>query len=174
MVGSRGAVLQVVIGLGSNLGDRQANLEAALARLADVAWVRVLATSPVYESAPLGPPQGHYLNAAALLEVDRGLRELLDHALVVEQDMGRERRVRWGPRIIDVDLLWSDAPEVHGPKLTVPHPELTRRDFALVPTLEVLGDRAPAPLRAALSRLEVELTQVAPALLFSGAALAGR
>jgi 2-amino-4-hydroxy-6-hydroxymethyldihydropteridine diphosphokinase len=124
-----------VIGLGANLGDRLGTLKSALAGLSRLGHVRGL--SALYETAAVGPPQPDYLNAAVLLESKLGPLELLGQLLEVERAHGRERRERWGPRTLDLDLLFSPALIVSDPALTLPHPELTRRVFALAPLLDV-------------------------------------
>lgn len=143
---------QVVVGLGSNLGSRLTTLRCAVDMLAADGSVRLMATSRVYETDPVGPPQPRFLNAAALLETDRSLPSLLDLALEVERALGRERRERWGPRLLDLDLLYASGERVDSEGLTVPHPRLTERPFALAPLLDVLPD-APAELRRTLDRL---------------------
>jgi 2-amino-4-hydroxy-6-hydroxymethyldihydropteridine diphosphokinase len=135
--------IRAVIGFGSNLGDRLATMRAALAELARVA--RVEATSRVYESAAVGPPQGDYLNAAALVTWEEEPEALLDALLAIEAKLGRVRREKWGPRAIDLDVLWIDGRELHTPRLTVPHPELTKRAFAVAPLLDV-APAAPYPM----------------------------
>jgi 2-amino-4-hydroxy-6-hydroxymethyldihydropteridine diphosphokinase len=98
----------------------------------------LVATSSIYETAPVGgPDQGAYLNAVAVVETDLAPRRLLDVMLDVERRMGRVRRERWGPRTIDLDLLLHGDSAVDEPGLTVPHPRLTERRFALEPLLEV-------------------------------------
>jgi 2-amino-4-hydroxy-6-hydroxymethyldihydropteridine diphosphokinase len=132
-----------VVGLGSNLGDRRALLDRAMREIARIA--RVEATSHVYETAPLGPPQGRFLNAAALVAFAGTPEELLGALLAIEQRLGRVRRERWGPRTIDLDVLWIDGVAVASERLTVPHPRLRERAFALAPLLEVRPDaRDPA------------------------------
>jgi 2-amino-4-hydroxy-6-hydroxymethyldihydropteridine diphosphokinase len=97
----------------------------------------LVATSSIYETAPVGgPDQGAYLNAVAVVETDLAPRRLLDVMLDVERRMGRVRRERWGPRTIDLDLLLHGDSAVDEPGLTVPHPRLTERRFALEPLLE--------------------------------------
>lgn len=123
------------LALGSNLGDRRALLTAAVAALDDV-----VAVSPVYETDPLGPPgQGPYLNIVVELRTERSARELLKAALELEAEAGRRRRVRWGPRTLDVDVLWVEGETVDDPDLSVPHPRMHERGFVMVP----LGDLAP-------------------------------
>jgi len=134
-----------VLGLGSNLGDRLAALRDAARLLADTSRVRVTATSDVYETEPVGPPQPLYLNAALRVETPLGPESLLAWALEVEARLGRDRSegVRWGPRRIDIDLLfWSDG-GFSSSALQVPHPELSKRSFALAPLLDVAPELAP-------------------------------
>lgn len=124
-----------VIGLGANLGDRRATLRSALFALEELG--RLVEVSSLYESPAVGPPQPDYLNAAVLLSSLLGPFELLAGLARIEQAHGRERRVRWGPRTLDLDLLYGPELEVNEPELTVPHPELAKRAFALVPLLDV-------------------------------------
>ncbi|NUQ78785.1 MAG: 2-amino-4-hydroxy-6-hydroxymethyldihydropteridine diphosphokinase [Polyangiaceae bacterium] len=134
---------RVVIGLGSNLGDREGTIASAIERLGADPAVRVVATSPLYESEPAGgPPQGDYLNAAVLIETDLPGREILERALAVERTLGRVRpaSIAWGPRTIDLDLLWIEGEVIAEPGLDVPHPRLHERSFALRPLLDVAPD----------------------------------
>ncbi len=130
--------MRAVVGLGSNLGDRLATMRAALRELSAVA--RVEATSRVYATAPVGPPQPDYLNAAVLVAWDGQARGLLDALLAIEQKLGRVRGEKWGPRTIDLDVLWIEGQRVDEPGLLVPHPHLKERAFALAPMLEVAPD----------------------------------
>jgi 2-amino-4-hydroxy-6-hydroxymethyldihydropteridine diphosphokinase len=131
----------MVIGLGGNLGDRRATLARAVDALAADAAVRVVARSPLYETAPVGgPPQGDYLNGALLVETALSAREVLERLLAVEQSLGRVRRERNGPRTVDLDLLWIEGEPVDEPGLEVPHPRLAERPFALRPLLDVAPD----------------------------------
>lgn len=127
--------MRVVVGLGANLGDRLATMREAVRRLATIA--RVEATSRVYETAPIGPPQPDYLNAAVRVAWDGDAEALLDALLAIERALGRERRERWGPRVIDLDVLWIDGDIVATPRLEVPHPRLAERAFAVLPLLDV-------------------------------------
>ncbi len=126
----------MAVGLGSNLGDRRRILAAAIAGLA--AFGEVVAVSPLYETAPLGgPDQGPYLNAVAVLDTPLEPRRLLEGMLALEGRMGRERRERWGPRTLDLDLLVYGDRVVEEPGLTVPHPRLAGRRFVLAPLADV-------------------------------------
>ncbi len=136
-------VRRVVIGLGSNVGDRRANLDAAVARLRSDRSFHVLRRSPVYETPAMGgPPQGDYLNGAVLLVTSLPGRAILDRALAIERDLGRERsaETRWGPRTIDLDLLWIEGEAIDEEGLEVPHPRLDQRPFAVRPLIDVAPD----------------------------------
>jgi 2-amino-4-hydroxy-6-hydroxymethyldihydropteridine diphosphokinase len=129
-------VTRAYVGVGANLGDCEATIRAALAALPDV-----VAVSELRETAPLGVvDQPPFLNGAAALETELSPRELLDALLEVERRLGRERRERWGPRTIDLDLLLHGDDVVDEPGLTVPHPRLHERRFALEPLLDLDPD----------------------------------
>lgn len=128
--------MRAVVGIGANVGDRIATMREAVARLARVA--PVLARSRVYATAPVGgPPQGEFLNAAILVEYKGEPPALLREMMRVEQELGRTREVRWGPRAVDLDLLWAEGVVVDEPSLVVPHPRLAERAFAILPLLDV-------------------------------------
>jgi 2-amino-4-hydroxy-6-hydroxymethyldihydropteridine diphosphokinase len=133
------------LGLGSNLGDRVAHLRAAVAALPDL-----VATSPVYETDPVGGPegQGAYLNLVAALDTQLEPRALLEVCRALEQAAGRVRDVRWGPRTLDVDVLVIEGVTVDEPDLQVPHPRKAERRFVLAP----LADLAPDHVTAAQVR----------------------
>lgn len=136
-------MLDAVIGLGANLGDRRATLVRAAADLETVG--RLLARSALYETEPVGPPQPRYLNAAVLLRTELDPEALLEALLGIEKTLGRVRRERWGPRAIDLDILWLHGVVHASQALTVPHPSLRERPFALRPLLDVAPDaRDPA------------------------------
>ena len=131
--------LRAVVGLGANIGDRLATLRSAIGELSRVA--RVERTSRVYASAPVGgPPQPEFLNAAVLVTYRGSPADLLDALLDIERRLGRVRLERWGPRTIDLDVLWIDGVAVETERLVVPHPRLRQRAFALVPMLDVAPD----------------------------------
>jgi 2-amino-4-hydroxy-6-hydroxymethyldihydropteridine diphosphokinase len=98
----------------------------------------IVAKSRVYETAPVGPAQPDFLNAAVVALAELRPEELLDALLAIESRLGRARRERWGPRVIDLDVLWIDGVAVDGPRLVVPHPHLRERAFALAPMLELV------------------------------------
>jgi 2-amino-4-hydroxy-6-hydroxymethyldihydropteridine diphosphokinase len=126
-------VTRAYVALGANLGDREATIEAAVAALPGV-----VAVSQLRETDPVGVvDQPQFLNGAAALETELSPRELLDALLAVERELGRERRERWGPRTIDLDLLLYGGETIDEPGLTVPHPRLHERRFALEPLLDL-------------------------------------
>ncbi len=128
--------MRAVIGLGANLGDRLGTMRAAMAEVAKIA--RVEKVSRVYSTAPVGgPPQPHYLNAAALVVFESTAEDLLDALLAIEARLGRVRAERNGPRTIDLDLLWIEGAVVQSERLEVPHPRLKERAFALAPMQDV-------------------------------------
>jgi 2-amino-4-hydroxy-6-hydroxymethyldihydropteridine diphosphokinase len=139
---SRLSARAFVIGLGSNLGAREVSLVRAVAEIARVAHVELAALSSVYETPPLGPPQPDYLNAAVRVQCGLSPEQLLDQLLGIEAALGRVRDVRWGPRILDLDILWSQQPYVSD-RLRIPHRELQSRTFALAPLLDVAPELAP-------------------------------
>jgi 2-amino-4-hydroxy-6-hydroxymethyldihydropteridine diphosphokinase len=121
---------RVYVGLGSNVGDREAHLAHARARLAALPRTRLCGLSTVEETAPLGPiPQGAYFNQMALLETELTPGELLKHLHTIERERGRVRSVRWGPRTLDLDIVRFGDRQIQEPDLIIPHPELDARDF---------------------------------------------
>lgn len=131
--------MRAFLGLGANLGDPPAQIAAALAGL-EQRGVRVLRRSSLYRTAPLGPPQPDFVNAVAEIETALEPAALLAAVFEVEGSLGRQRRVRWGPRTIDVDILLYGERTVRAPGLEIPHPGLTERAFVLVPLAEVAPD----------------------------------
>lgn len=126
-----------VLGLGGNLGARRALLASACELLASQPGILVLARSPLYHTPPLKPPQPDYLNAALKVAWPGSARALLTLTQQIEQLLLRERTERWGSRTLDIDLLYWSEGEIREPGLTVPHPALRERLFALVPLLDV-------------------------------------
>ncbi len=130
-------VATALLGLGSNLGDRRRNLLDAL-DLLHSREVRVHALSGCYRSDPVGnPDQPMFLNAVCRVATALPPRSLLERCLEVERRMGRVRRKRWEPRIIDLDLLYFDQFSIREPDLKIPHPRLHERRFVLVPLAEL-------------------------------------
>jgi 2-amino-4-hydroxy-6-hydroxymethyldihydropteridine diphosphokinase len=133
-------VARAFVGLGSNLGDREATIGRALKLLDERPGLTVLRVSRLRETEPWGyAEQPAFLNGAALVEIELGPHELLAALLAVEQELGRTRddAVRYGPRTIDLDLLLYDDLEVDEPGLTLPHPRLHERLFVLEPLYDL-------------------------------------
>lgn len=128
------------LGLGSNLGDRLGNLREATRLLGERPGVRVLRSSRVYETEPVGPPQPAYLNAVLEVRCDREPHDLLEACRAVEDELRRVRTERWGPRTIDVDVLTFGDRVVDEPDLAIPHPRMHERGFVLVPLAELDPD----------------------------------
>jgi 2-amino-4-hydroxy-6-hydroxymethyldihydropteridine diphosphokinase len=150
------------LGLGSNLGDRLTNLQGALDLLQAEPGLRVVASSRVWETVPVGgPPQPDYLNAVIGVETDLSARDLLEVAHRVESRLGRVRKERWGARSIDVDLLLYDEESIEEEDLVVPHPRLRERAFVLLPLLELAAD-VTLPDGTRLRDLRIDTDGVAP------------
>lgn len=131
--------MRAFLSLGSNLGDRVALLRDAISSLEGV-----VAVSPVYETAPVGGPpgQGPFLNLVVELDTDLDPRTLLGVCHRLESAADRVRTTRWGPRTLDVDLLWMEGVEVHEPDLEVPHPRMWARRFVVAPLADIAPDLA--------------------------------
>ncbi len=128
------------LALGSNLGDRLETLQRAVDLLEARPGIDVVRSSRVYETDPVGPPQPAYLNAVVEVRTDLEPQELLKETQAVEDELGRVRAERWGPRTIDVDVLTFDDRVIDEPELVVPHPRMHERGFVLVPLGELDAD----------------------------------
>ena len=146
------------VGIGSNLGDREAHLARAIELLSAEDGIEVSAVSEIRETEPVGPvEQGSFLNGAVQVGTELAPRELLDRLLGIEQRMGRIRRERYGPRTIDLDLLLYGDEVVDEPGLIVPHPRLKERRFALEPLSDLdpsLTIPGAGPVSALLAELQ--------------------
>ncbi len=146
------------IGLGSNLGDRFANLAAARAAIEQDAG-KITALSAIYDTDPWGPvKQDNYLNQALRIDALGRPRDLLEVLPRIERALGRDRKheERYGPRVIDLDILLYGDQAVSEPDLVIPHPRLTERAFALVPLAEIAPRIAigGTPIRELVSRID--------------------
>jgi 2-amino-4-hydroxy-6-hydroxymethyldihydropteridine diphosphokinase len=148
-------VTRALLALGSNLGDRVAHLQDAVGAMPDLVEV-----SPVYETDPVGGPDGQrpYLNLVARLDTARSPRELLELCRGLEAAANRVRAEHWGPRTLDVDLLWVDGQDVDEPDLVVPHPRMFERPFVLAPLSHVAPDLAPPGWERRFTGVGVHLT----------------
>lgn len=155
------------LGLGSNLGDRLAVLQAAVDALTGTDGVRVLRSSRVYETEPVGgPPQPEYLNAVVEVETALTAASLLEACRAVEDRLGRERGERWGSRVIDVDVLTYGEERIEEPGLVVPHPRMHERWFVLAPLLELDAD-PPLPGGRRIASLRLGFVGPASVRLFA-------
>jgi 2-amino-4-hydroxy-6-hydroxymethyldihydropteridine diphosphokinase len=147
----------VYLSLGSNLGDRAANLKSAIERLRD--FGEVVATSAFYETEPVEvTAQPWFLNCAVKLETEKMPRQLLAGILNIEHEMGRERKQKKGPRLIDIDILLFGNSIIELPGLTVPHPAMHERRFVLEPLAEI----APEVRHPVLKKNILELREALP------------
>jgi 2-amino-4-hydroxy-6-hydroxymethyldihydropteridine diphosphokinase len=126
------------VALGSNLNDPRARVLEGFERLASLSDVRLEARARLYRSTPLGPQdQPDFVNTAAGLLTRLSARELLNCLLAIERAMGRDRGTRWGPRVIDLDLICLSGERIDEPGLSVPHPAVSERNFVLYPLADV-------------------------------------
>ncbi|MBU4457730.1 MAG: 2-amino-4-hydroxy-6-hydroxymethyldihydropteridine diphosphokinase [Candidatus Omnitrophica bacterium] len=134
--------IRCYIGIGSNLGDRQKNMDIAIQRLRETDAIEVNKASSIYETEPAGgPEQPRYLNGVLEIETDLAAIELLSVLQDIENQLGRERIVKNGPRTIDLDILTYGDHEINEPGLKVPHPRMTEREFVQRPLRELIKDK---------------------------------
>ena len=130
--------MKAFIGLGSNLGEREAMIRQALEAVAAMPDTELVRASSLYDTEPVGETdQPNFLNAVAQVDTDLPPRQLLWNLQLIEKRLGRERTRHWGPRVIDLDLLLYGDEIIEEDVLRVPHPEMTRRAFVLVPLVEL-------------------------------------
>lgn len=151
--------MRAFVGLGSNLGERESLIRQALEALSGLPETTLLRASSLYDTEPVGETdQPDFLNAVALLDTQLTARQLLWNLLLIEKRLGRVRTQKWGPRTIDLDLLLYGDQIIEDADLRVPHPELTRRAFVLVPLTELdpslVHPESGESLVAHLSRLK--------------------
>jgi len=138
-------MVEAALALGANMGDPAANIAEAVRRLAAVPGLTLVAASSLYRTAPWGvTDQPAFLNAALLARTSLAPRGLLANTQAIERAMGREPGLRWGPRPIDIDLLWVGDAVLVNDDLTLPHPGLFERGFVLLPLAEIAGERVLA------------------------------
>lgn len=130
------------IGIGSNVGDRIDFCRRAVALLAERKGIDVVSVSSLYETSPLGgPPQRSFINLVVSIDTDLDARALLEFCQALESEVGRaESEIRWGPRVIDLDILAYGDTKISEPDLEIPHPRMNERRFVLVPLLEIEPD----------------------------------
>jgi 2-amino-4-hydroxy-6-hydroxymethyldihydropteridine diphosphokinase len=159
-------MIESFIGIGSNVGDRAAFVRSAVAHLNSSDGLEVTAASSLYETSPIGgPPQRSYVNMVVRVRTSLDHRGLLDLTQSIEQRLGREEsEIRWGPRVVDLDVLTFDNTKISEPDLEIPHPRLTQRRFALIPLLEIDPEAADpwgTPYAGALDEAEGDVELLA-------------
>ena len=155
---------ECLIALGSNLGDREANIAQAIALLNAHPEIHVLASSSQQATAPVGGPtnQPEFLNAALRIETTLAPRALLDFLMTTESSLGRTRDVHWGPRTIDLDLLLYAEQVIEEPGLRIPHARLHERRFVLAPAAEVAPDMVHPIMHRTIAELLSDLDSTSP------------
>ena len=132
---------EAYLSIGSNMGNRSANCRNALKELDKKGEIKLTAFSSLYETKPVGyEDQPDFINMAAKIETSLTPQELLAEMKKVEKLLGREKNFRWGPRIIDLDILFYGDKVIGAPDLTIPHPSMPERGFVLIPLLEIGAD----------------------------------
>ena len=155
-------MIDIGLGLGSNIGDARANISEALRLLRESGAVEITKVSSIYRTAPWGyKDQAPFANAAALARTELDPEHLLAAVKTIEAEMGRTKTVRWGPRLIDIDILFYGRQSLVSDDLVLPHKELFNRAFVLVPLAEiapdlVLGGRPVAEAAAAIAHDDIE------------------
>lgn len=130
--------MRAFVGLGSNLGEREDLIRQALEEIARLPQTQLVRASSLYDTEPVGDTdQPNFLNAVAELDTDLPARQLLWNLMLIEKRLGRVRTHKWGPRTMDLDVLLYGDQVMEEPDLRVPHPELIRRSFVLVPLVEL-------------------------------------
>lgn len=145
---------KVYLSLGTNIGDRENNLKLAVKMLNNREGINIKAISSIYETAPVGyVDQPSFLNIALLIETSLSALETLNVCQSIENELGRVREIRWGPRIIDLDILLFNNENIEVENLIVPHPRMFERAFVLVPLLEIAKEFESSQLQLAKESL---------------------
>ena len=132
---------KVYIGLGTNVGDRESNLKDAISELAAVTEIEIISLSSIYETNPVGYlEQGKFLNMVVCINTTFDAQTLLVTCMKIEQNLGRKREIRWGPRTIDLDILLYNQENIVTKNLIVPHPRMLDRAFVVSPLVEIDKD----------------------------------
>ncbi len=132
---------RVYIGLGTNIGNRESNLKDAISELAAVPEIEIISLSSIYETNPVGYlEQGKFLNMVVCINTTFDAQTLLVTCMKIEQNLGRKREIRWGPRTIDLDILLYNQENIVTKNLIVPHPRMLDRAFVVIPLVEIDKD----------------------------------
>ena len=151
--------VEVIIGIGSNMGDREENIKRALYLLDGKEGLTLAGVAPLYRTEPVGyTEQDWFLNTVAIFMTELSPEELLAVTSKTEKEIGRKRNIRWGPRVIDLDILLYGELSVNAPCLQIPHPRLLERAFVVVPLADLYPGRLLPGGRTAAS-LAAELTK---------------
>lgn len=143
---------EAYIALGANLGNREETLLAALGLLDGHSDIQVMRCSHFYETEPVGyTDQPMFLNMAAAVSTRLNPQELLAEMQRIETDLGRVRDIRWGPRTVDLDLLWMEGRTMDTPELILPHPRMLERAFVLMPLADIVPEQEPSSLYATVT-----------------------
>ncbi|HCY7593205.1 TPA: 2-amino-4-hydroxy-6-hydroxymethyldihydropteridine diphosphokinase [Staphylococcus aureus] len=134
-------MIQAYLGLGSNIGDRESQLNDAIKILNEYDGINVSNISPIYETAPVGyTEQPNFLNLCVEIQTTLTVLQLLECCLKIEECLHRVRKERWGPRTLDVDILLYGEEMIDLPKLSVPHPRMNERAFVLIPLNDIAAN----------------------------------
>ena len=147
------------IGLGSNMDSPRQHITTAIQSLGEIQSTRIINVSSLYKSKPMGPQnQDDYINAVVQIETEMEPTELLNYLQAIENRHGRVRAEHWGPRTIDLDILMFGNEIIQNDRLTVPHPQITKRSFVIVPLAEIAPD-VVIPEKGLVSELLLSIDQ---------------
>jgi 2-amino-4-hydroxy-6-hydroxymethyldihydropteridine diphosphokinase len=156
----RGLKKKAYIGIGSNIGDKTANCKKAIELLKENPQIKVTKISDFYETEPVGyKEQEWFVNCAVEIETDLNPQELLLLCHMIESELGRERKIKYGPRTIDLDILLYNNDIIDTTKLKIPHPEMHKRSFVLKPLSDIAPDAVHPALRKKIADLTVAITE---------------